>query len=548
MGAEQNSGTNGTSLQDSIVRDCSDLPFGSPSGVYLIHPDFQTPTPAYCDMDDGEGWTVFQRRADISPRQDFYKDWEAYKWGLGTFDGEFWWGLHHLWQLTSQLDRTYELRVDLWDWEEQTRYATYQKFTIESEDGDYRIDFGDYFGTAGDSLTYHKGMKFSTLDRDNDADSRNCSSYYHGAWWYNSCHICNLNGLYDPGEGTPSPPPRTRICRLRPRRSLAAVFSAVSKDGPHVPLVRPRPIRTPLDLLESLAKEETHREFTTSGLFAILCPKEGCGTVCREPSRHYPRPYRESRPELCLPAEVLLPPGAGAGLGAGLDGLRCPSCGWCVALRVGPLWTPLELLLSLVQWRAAGWHPVQSVADRAILYVLIRYVYGERERSSAMREPLFAPPPVGDSAFLLFAEGGEAVGFATLKRRGQLLRPDAGPETFDMDVLDCVFVRRYARRLGQASSLLLELCRAGQLGVSHPTPAMDHLLRKFVRRHAWCRRVLHQVTWTAGEGHRSSVWSAVTREELEDAEDLYRERLRQIGGRAGSPERTPLYHRLCPSS
>ncbi|KAF0302715.1 hypothetical protein FJT64_002951 [Amphibalanus amphitrite] len=107
-----------------------------------------------------------------------------------------------------------------------------------------------------------------------------------------------------------------------------------------------------------------------------------------------------------------------------------------------------------------------------------------------------------------------------------------------MDVLDCVFVRRYARRLGQASSLLLELCRAGQLGVSHPTPAMDHLLRKFVRRHAWCRRVLHQVTWTAGEGHRSSVWSAVTREELEDAEDLYRERLRQTRGHRGSPGRT----------
>ncbi|KAF0294508.1 Ficolin-1 [Amphibalanus amphitrite] len=499
----------------------------------MIMVDLLTPTPAYCDMDDGEGWTVFQRRADITPRQDFFQDWEAYKWGLGSLTGEFWWGLHHLWQLTSQLDRVYELRVNLWDWEEQTRYATYQKFTIASEADGYRLDF-DYLSApvTSSAVAQCREKRSSSENQPGTPPPSKKPRTTAGYRW----------------EGTPSPPPRTRICRLRPRRSLAAVFSAVSKDGPHVPLARPRPIRTPLDLLESLAKEETHREFTTSGLFAILCPKEGCGTVCREPSRHCPRPYRESRPELCLPAEVLLPPGAGAGLGDGLDGLRCPSCGWCVALRVGPLWTPLELLLSLVQWRAAGWHPVQSVAERAILYVLIKYVYGERERSSAMREPLFAPPPVGDSAFLLFAEGGEAVGFATIKRRGQLLRPDAGPETFDMDVLDCVFVRRYARRLGQASSLLLELCRAGQLGVSHPTPAMDHLLRKFVRRHAWCRRVLHQVTWTAGEGHRSSVWSAVTREELEDAEDLYRERLRQIGGRDGSPERTPLYQRLCPSS
>ena len=45
--------------------------------------------------------------------------------------------------MTSQLDREYELRVDLWDWEEQTRYATYQHFTIASEEDGYRLDFTD---------------------------------------------------------------------------------------------------------------------------------------------------------------------------------------------------------------------------------------------------------------------------------------------------------------------------------------------------------------------------------------------------------------------
>ena len=112
--------TNRTSRQDSLVRDCSDLPYGSSSGIYLIYPDLVTPTPAYCDMSDGEGWTVFQRRADITPRRDFYLAWGEYLWGFGRLDGEFWWGLHHLSQLTSQLDREYELRVDLWDWDHQT--------------------------------------------------------------------------------------------------------------------------------------------------------------------------------------------------------------------------------------------------------------------------------------------------------------------------------------------------------------------------------------------------------------------------------------------
>jgi len=198
------SDTNGTSQQDSIVRDCSDLPYGSTSGVYLIKPDLLTPTSAYCDMDDGEGWTVFQRRADILPRQDFFLDWEAYKWGLGSLAGEFWWGLNHLWQLTSQLDRVYELRVDLWDWDEQTRYATYQKFTIASEADGYRLYLTDYAGSAGDSLGPHSGMMFSTFDRDNDLSSDNCSAKYNGAWWYGSCYNSNLNGRYSPGDTDPS--------------------------------------------------------------------------------------------------------------------------------------------------------------------------------------------------------------------------------------------------------------------------------------------------------------------------------------------------------
>ena len=53
-----------------------------------------------------------------------------------------------------------------------------------------------YFST-GDSMAPHNGKAFSTKDRDNDADkSRNCATYYKGAWWYESCHDVNINGLY----------------------------------------------------------------------------------------------------------------------------------------------------------------------------------------------------------------------------------------------------------------------------------------------------------------------------------------------------------------
>ena len=67
----------------------------------------------------------------------------------------------------------------------------------------------EYFslGTAGDSLSYHRGMAFTTKDRDNDLESSNCATTYKGAWWFKTCLYSGLNGLYlhgphsESGEG-----------------------------------------------------------------------------------------------------------------------------------------------------------------------------------------------------------------------------------------------------------------------------------------------------------------------------------------------------------
>lgn len=58
-------------------------------------------------------------------------------------------------------------------------------------------------GTAGDSLSFHRGMKFSTVDQDNDPVlSDTCTNYHPGGWWFSTCLESNLNGAFDAKTNT----------------------------------------------------------------------------------------------------------------------------------------------------------------------------------------------------------------------------------------------------------------------------------------------------------------------------------------------------------
>ena len=176
-----------------LRRDCSAYEKRSSSGLYTINPDRKQPFKVFCDMaTDGGGWTVIQRRTDGSV--DFYKTWMEYKNGFGNFDNEFWLGNDKIHRLTK--GRKMKIRFDLEDFNGNKAYAVYHSFYIDGEDEKYKVHVGSYSGNAGNSFSYHNGMKFTTKDSDNDNWGGNCAISYKGAWWYNSCQFSNLNGNY----------------------------------------------------------------------------------------------------------------------------------------------------------------------------------------------------------------------------------------------------------------------------------------------------------------------------------------------------------------
>ncbi|XP_044194453.1 microfibril-associated glycoprotein 4-like [Thunnus albacares] len=178
--------------------DCSDIYHhdkSRPSGVYTIYPIGPTSAvQVYCDMDSvGGRWTVFQRRMDGSVN--FYRPWDHYKKGFGIAAGEYWLGLENLFHLTRR--KKVELLVDMEDFNGNKVFARYSSFSIESESNGYRLHVSGFTdGGAGDSLKFHNGQKFTTLDKDQDSRGDNCARKFLGAFWYKTCHKANPNGVY----------------------------------------------------------------------------------------------------------------------------------------------------------------------------------------------------------------------------------------------------------------------------------------------------------------------------------------------------------------
>ena len=150
---------------------------------------------------DGGGWTVFQRRMDGT--QSFTGSLSSYINGFGDLNREFWLNLNNIHRLTMLSEVNTTLRVDMDDFEGNTRFAKYSVFQVLDATTNYQLIVGGYSGDAGDSLASSNGKPFG--------GSLSTSNRLARAWWHDATlndallpllvdgntnqHFADLNGV-----------------------------------------------------------------------------------------------------------------------------------------------------------------------------------------------------------------------------------------------------------------------------------------------------------------------------------------------------------------
>ena len=119
---------------------------------------------------------MFQRQRNGS--ENFYRGWVDYEIGFGNVKREHWLGLKKIHCLTAVTGKT-KLRINVDDFAGHSMYACYDYIHVGTPSTNYKLTIGGYqnwgIGAAGDSMTRHNDMQFTTFDRDNDKWSSNCA-------------------------------------------------------------------------------------------------------------------------------------------------------------------------------------------------------------------------------------------------------------------------------------------------------------------------------------------------------------------------------------
>ncbi|XP_038874047.1 protein FAM169B isoform X3 [Salvelinus namaycush] len=179
-----------------------------------------------------------------------------------------------------------------------------------------------------------------------------------------------------------------------------------------------------------------------------------------------------------------------------------------VALNLHGKWWSLNDVLKTSIKSRSGLVMVQSVMERVILFLLSQIIFGVLERPSG-EEIYFSPHPMREFGKILW-HNGEAVGFYTIKKKGSLC-DGFTRRSYQLSVLDTVFVRTQWRRSGLALQILADFCKSlpneEVIGISCPiTPSMIKVCSKYLLMHQDQRDRLYEVEAPGCWGQRRNIW------------------------------------------
>ncbi|XP_030841920.1 uncharacterized protein LOC752317 [Strongylocentrotus purpuratus] len=142
---------------------------------------------------------VMQSRSSGS--LDFSRTWQEYVDGFSD-ETELWIGLDYIYKMTTTVKCG--LLIEITDAAGFSLYAAFLAFELAGEDTYYRINIGDYDGTAGEDPSPNlTGLPFSTEDKDLSSTGTLMSTL-RGGWWVDTTAYTNLNGVYQPSGVSPS--------------------------------------------------------------------------------------------------------------------------------------------------------------------------------------------------------------------------------------------------------------------------------------------------------------------------------------------------------
>ncbi|XP_046865772.1 ficolin-2-like isoform X1 [Drosophila willistoni] len=166
------------------------------TGIHDIEIDEISSITARCNNDiAGGNWMVILNRFDGS--ENFTRSWNEFRMGFGNLNGEFFIGLDHLHRITNS--QQFELYVEYKYFDGIKGFARYDNFRIGNENTGYVLkSLGAFYGSNIDDLMTSNNLnqKFTTYDKDNNKDYRNCAQTFKGAWWFGFCRGPNPLAQY----------------------------------------------------------------------------------------------------------------------------------------------------------------------------------------------------------------------------------------------------------------------------------------------------------------------------------------------------------------